>query len=272
MIFIFNIIETIIVNIKNTKTATNIYCSCPQVSGFNQSTFPTICWFSLLVDVLSVFVVEVVIFVFSELVVDEVSSFVEVVVGSVGGCSSITGSSTGVTVCSPAFLVIFSVYVFFVFPSSATTTISTLFSPSFNAIFPSPDFTFAFESLVVAYIYTFSASFGTSTLYWYVSGLNPLKSYCFGFKPKSLNLASDDFVVLLLFELAELFDVLLFELPALFDVLLFSVGVSVFGAFTVNIALLSTLGKSSSLTFAIPVILNFILYVVSDVTVGTLNV
>lgn len=126
--------------------------------------------------------------------------------------------------------------------------------------------------MVVAYIYTFSASFGTSTLYWYVSGLNPLKSYCFGFKPKSLNLASDDFVVLLLFELAELFDVLLFELPALFDVLLFSVGVSVFGAFTVNIALLSTLGKSSSLTFAIPVILNFILYVVSDVTVGTLNV
>ena len=115
--------------------------------------------------------------------------------------------------------------------------------------------------MVVAYIYTFSASFGTSTLYWYVSGLNPLKSYCFGFKPKSLNLASDDFVVLLLF-----------ELPALFDVLLFSVGVSVFGAFTVNIALLSTLGKSSSLTFAIPVILNFILYVVSDVTVGTLNV
>ena len=221
--------------------------------------------------------VEVVIFVFSELVVDEVSSFVEVVVGSVCGCSSTTGSSTGLVVCSLAFLVIFNVYVFFVFPSSATTTISTLFSPSFNAIFPSPDFTFAFESLVVAYIYTFSASFGTSILYSYVSGLNPLKSYCFGFKPKSLNRASDDFVVLLLFEFAELFDVLLFELllfelPALFDVLLFSVGVSVFGAFTVNIALLSTLGKSSSLTFAIPVILNFILYVVSDVTVGTLNV
>ena len=35
--------DSTIVNIKNTKTATNIYCSCPQVSGFNQSTFPTIC-------------------------------------------------------------------------------------------------------------------------------------------------------------------------------------------------------------------------------------
>ena len=125
-------------------------------------------------------------------------------------------------------------------------------------------------SFVVAYIYTFSASFGTSISYSYVSGLKPLKSYCFGFNPKSLNLASDDFVVLL-FEVL-LFAVLLFELPELLDVLLSSVGVSAFGAFTVNIALLSTLGKSSSLTFAIPVILNFILYVVSDVTVGTLNV
>lgn len=76
------------------------------------------------------------------------SKFVCSVVGEVA--CSVVGSvvsveSAGIS-SSAVFLVIFNVYVCFVFPSSATTTTSTLFAPYFNSTFPVPDCIFAFES------------------------------------------------------------------------------------------------------------------------------
>ena len=79
-----------------------------------------------------------------------------------------------------------------VVPSSAVTFTLTVLLPSFKVTFPVPS-TFAFLSNGVAYTVTSFTLLGTVVLYSVLSLLNPVKSL--GVIPKLLNLASDDFFV-----------------------------------------------------------------------------
>jgi len=92
-----------------------------------------------------------------------------------------------VALVSFAFLFIVNVYVFFVVPSSAVTTILNVFAPSFNVFLPVPDIVCLLWPFL-AYISTVSTSFGTSVLYDNLFDEKPLKS--FGVIPKFDNVAT----------------------------------------------------------------------------------
>ena len=113
-------------------------------------------------------------------------------------------------------------------------------------------------------------SFGTSTSYSYLFFVNPLKS--FGLIPKLESLASLDFSSSVGFAGSVGFSSGCVGVFGVLGCSGFVGGVCASGAFTFTTAVLLASGTESKLVVSIPCALNLILYVVSCVTVGTLNV
>ena len=93
-----------------------------------------------------------------------------------------------------SFLVIVNLYVFVSFLSDEVTFTENILVPTFNVFSPTPEIS-AFESVAEAYTFIVLVSFGTSTEYSNVPGLNPVKSYSFGLIPRFFKVASDEVVL-----------------------------------------------------------------------------